>query len=76
MALNCDTCDHKNNVVSQGHCTEFQHIPALDACAMHTGSKASAAPVVPATKPSGTFLWLNQAHSGAGEVKTPPPVIN
>lgn len=67
MALDCTTCGHKQNAMSQGHCTEFDHIPELDACAMHTlgasASKEVAAPVViPGNTPAGGYLWLKEIH--------------
>jgi hypothetical protein len=68
MALDCKTCDHKKNVATDGHCSEFVHIPDLDKCEMHTqGARAAAV----AAAPTGSFIWLGQGHSAAKEVQTP-----
>jgi hypothetical protein len=74
MALNCQTCGNKQNAVSQGHCTEFQHIPDIDACGMHTGGIHASSPEVKNQTPTipqkstDSYLWLNQSHPN-GQVK-------
>lgn len=73
MPLNCNTCNKKHNVIPEGHCSEFSHIPEIDACAMHSDGMVVKAV---AAKPTGTFLWLDQTHTSTKEVPPTHPVPN
>jgi hypothetical protein len=63
MALNCGTCDHKKNVVTDGHCSEFVHIPALDSCEMHTQGVRAQAVQAAESKATGSYIWLGEVRA-------------
>jgi len=59
MALNCNTCTNKFNAAIEGHCSEFNLMPQLDACGSYNPIQDTPAPHKPGT-PTGVYIGLTR----------------
>lgn len=71
MALNCNTCDKRKAAIAEGHCSEFSHIPQVDACAMYRMDSSLLPPVQDQKKEEApSYLWLSQTHDSSHNIKS------